>query len=45
MNPISQALTVAWKEIQLLARDRGVLGVFFLLPLLFGSLNNMVFRA
>jgi len=38
MNPISQALTVAWKEIQLLARDRGVLGVFFLLPLLFSSL-------
>jgi ABC-2 type transport system permease protein len=38
MNPVSHTLTVAWKEIQLLARDRGLLAVLFLLPLLFSSL-------
>jgi ABC-2 type transport system permease protein len=48
MNTISRTLAVAWKEIQLLAKDRGGLAVLFLLPLLFsalyGSINLQVNR-
>lgn len=36
-------LTVAWKELQVLAKDRGTLAVLFILPLLFGSLLGTVF--
>lgn len=39
---IFQTLSVAWKEIQLLARDRGSLAVLFLLPLLFSSLYGSI---
>ena len=42
MNTISHTLTVAWKEIQLLAKDRGALSVLFLLPLLFSSLYGSI---
>ena len=38
MSAISHTLSVAWKEIQLISKDRGSLAVIFLLPLLFGSL-------
>jgi len=38
MNALSYVLSVAWKEIQLILKDRGALAVLFLLPLLFGSL-------
>ena len=38
MSAISHTLSVAWKEIQLISKDRGSLAVLFLLPLLFGSL-------
>ena len=31
-------LTIAWKEIQLIAQDRGALAILFLLPLLVGSM-------
>jgi ABC-2 type transport system permease protein len=34
---------VAWKELQVLAKDRGTLAVLFILPLLFGSLMGTVF--
>jgi ABC-2 type transport system permease protein len=36
-------LTIAWKELQVLAKDRGTLAVLFLLPLLFGSFLGSVF--
>jgi len=42
MNAISHTLSVAWKEIQLIAKDRGSLAVLFLLPLLFGSLYGSI---
>lgn len=35
-------LSVAWKEIQLIAKDRGSLAILFLLPLLFGSLYGSI---
>jgi len=38
MNTIRYVLSVAWKETQLISRDRGALGVLFLLPLLMGTL-------
>jgi ABC-2 type transport system permease protein len=38
MNTILHTLSVTWKEIQLIVRDRGGLAVLFLLPLLMGSL-------
>lgn len=39
MNAISYILSVAWKEIQVITRDRGTLAVLFLLPLLLGGLT------
>jgi ABC-2 type transport system permease protein len=42
MNVVSHTLTVAWKEIQLLLKDRGQLAVLFLLPLLFSSLYGSI---
>ena len=36
MNAISHTLSVTWKEIQLILKDRGSLALFFLLPLLLG---------
>jgi len=42
MNAISHILSIAWKEIQLIAKDRGSLAVLFLLPLLFGSLYGSI---
>lgn len=42
MNAISHTLSVAWKEIQLISKDRGSLAVLFLLPLLFGSLYGSI---
>jgi hypothetical protein len=38
MNTIYLALSVAWKEIQLLLRDRGSLAVLFLLPMVIGGM-------
>ena len=40
MNTVFYALSVAWKEIQLIAKDRGSLALIFLLPLLIGSLTG-----
>lgn len=42
MSAISHTLSVAWKEIQLISKDRGSLAVLFLLPLLFGSLYGSI---
>ena len=41
---IQDALSVTWKEIQLITRDRGSLAVLLLLPLLFGSLYGSINR-
>jgi len=40
MNTIVYALSVAWKEIQLITKDRGALALIFLLPLLIASLTG-----
>ncbi len=37
MNAVYYTLSVAWKEIQLMLRERGSLAVFLLMPLLLGS--------
>ncbi|MEA3341599.1 MAG: ABC transporter permease, partial [Chloroflexota bacterium] len=42
MNTVFHTLSVAWKEIQLIIKDRGSLAVLFLLPLLFGSLYGSI---
>ena len=42
MNTFRYALAVAWKEIQVLLKDRGALAVLFILPLLFGSLYGSI---
>lgn len=39
MNTIYYVLSVAWKELQLIGKDRGMLALLFLLPLLLGSLT------
>jgi ABC-2 type transport system permease protein len=38
MKKLRDILTIAWKEVQLIAQDRGSLAVYFLLPLLIGSM-------
>ncbi|MBN1975983.1 MAG: hypothetical protein JW918_01170 [Anaerolineae bacterium] len=38
INTIFYALSVAWKEIQLMLKERGVLAIYLLLPLLLSSL-------
>lgn len=40
MNAIRYALSVARKELQILARDPGTLAIFFLLPLLLSSIQG-----
>jgi len=42
MNTISYTLSVTWKEIQLILKDRGSLAIFFLLPLLLGAMMGSV---
>ena len=39
---VRQTLSVAWKEVQLIGRDRGSLVILFLLPLLFGTLYGSI---
>jgi ABC-2 type transport system permease protein len=38
MNTIFYTLSVTWKEIQLMLKERGSLAIFFLLPLLLGAM-------
>ena len=38
MQTLGYLFSIAWKELQLIAKDRGALGVYFLLPVLLGSL-------
>ena len=40
MNTIFHILSVAWKELQVIFKDRGGLAVMFLLPLLLGSMQG-----
>jgi ABC-2 type transport system permease protein len=44
MNTVFYVLSVAWKEIQLITKDRGALALIFLLPLLIGSLTGGINR-
>lgn len=38
MNPVSHALSVTWKELQVIIRDRAWLMVLFLMPMGFGTM-------
>ncbi len=40
MKTISTALAVAWKELQVISKDRGNLAIMFLLPLLLSSMQS-----
>lgn len=42
MNTIFYALSVTWKEIQLMLKERGSLAIFFLLPLLLGAMMGSI---
>ena len=42
MKAVRDTLAVAWKEIQLIIKDRGSLAIFFLLPLLIGSVYGSI---
>ena len=41
MNAIRGTLAIAWKELQVTFRDRGLLAILFLLPLIFASLFSL----
>jgi ABC-2 type transport system permease protein len=40
---VANSLAVAWKDLLIVLKDKGVLAVYFLMPLLFASLLGMVF--
>ena len=40
---VKKALAVAWKELQVLFRDRGELAVLFLMPIMFASIIGSAF--
>jgi ABC-2 type transport system permease protein len=40
MNMIFYILSVAWKELQVIAKDRGALAVLFLMPLIFAAIQG-----
>ena len=40
---IRYSLAIAWKDLLIVLKDKGVLAVYFLMPLLFASLLGMVF--
>ncbi len=44
MNAIRTLLAVTWKELQIIARDRGGLAILFALPLVISSLYGATFR-
>lgn len=41
MKTTSRALAVAWKELQVISKDRGNLAIMFLLPLLLSSMQSV----
>jgi len=41
MDGIRATLAISWKELQVTARDRGLLGVLFVLPLVFSTLFSL----
>jgi ABC-2 type transport system permease protein len=40
---IRYSLAIAWKDLQIILKDKGVLAVYFLMPILFASLLGSVF--
>jgi len=40
---IRSSLAVAWKDLRIVLRDKGALGIYFLMPLLFASVLGMAF--
>ena len=45
MNILRNTLAIAWKDFQIIIRDRGLLVVIILLPLLFGGLLSMLYTS
>lgn len=45
MNAIKQTLNIAWKDFQILIRDRGMLAVIIAMPLLFGLLLSTAYSS
>lgn len=45
MNAIKQTLNMAWKDFQILIRDRGMLAVIIAMPLLFGLLLSTAYSS
>jgi len=41
MNAIRATLAISWKELQVTFRDRGLLAILFLLPLVFSTLFSL----
>jgi ABC-2 type transport system permease protein len=41
MNAIRATLAISWKELQVTFRDRGLLAILFVLPLVFGTLFSL----
>jgi ABC-2 type transport system permease protein len=45
MNAIHNSLSVAWKDLQIILRDRGLLLIILLLPLLFGTMLSLLYTS
>lgn len=45
MNTIRNSLGVAWKDLQIILRDRGLLMIILLLPLVFGTMLSLLYTS
>ena len=45
MNALRNSLAVAWKDLQIILRDRGLLAIILLLPLVFGTVLSLMYTS
>jgi ABC-2 type transport system permease protein len=45
MNTIRNSLAVAWKDLQIILRDRGLLIIILLLPMVFGTMLSLMYTS
>ena len=45
MNALRNALAVAWKDLQIILRDRGLLIIILLLPMVFGTMLSLMYTS
>ena len=45
MNALRNSLSVAWKDLQIILRDRGLLLIILLLPLAFGTMLSLMYTS